>query len=70
MDAGWRMAATDLTLAFLGAALGVIVTLLLLVFARLPIDATNVAAALVYAVAQPFAIAGLTVVYLRWRRGG
>jgi hypothetical protein len=54
-------------LAFIGAAPGVIVSLLLLILGRFPVDAANSVASLVYALAQPFAIVGLTLLYLRWR---
>lgn len=60
----WQMAANSAMLAFLAAAPGIAVALLLLVLIRLPLEAANSAAALVYAVAQPFAIAGLTLLYL------
>jgi hypothetical protein len=54
-------------LAFIGAAPGVLVALLLLILARFPVDAANSVASIVYAMAQPFAIVGLTLLYLRWR---
>jgi hypothetical protein len=41
--------------------------LLLLILVRFPVDAANSVASLVYALAQPFAIVGLTLLYLRWR---
>jgi hypothetical protein len=63
----WQAAANGATLAFIGAAPGVIVGLALLFLARFPVDAANSVASLVYAVAQPFAIAGLTLLYLGWR---
>jgi hypothetical protein len=61
----WQMAANSAMLAFLAAAPGIAIALLLLTLLRLPLDAANSVAALVYAVAQPFAIAGLTLLYLR-----
>ncbi|MBA3415760.1 MAG: hypothetical protein H0U10_11105, partial [Chloroflexia bacterium] len=63
----WQAAANGAVLAFLGAAPGVVVALLLLILARFPVDAANSVASLVYALAQPFAIVGLTLLYLRWR---
>lgn len=60
----WQMAANSTMLAFLAAAPGIAIALLLLTLLRVPLDAANSAAALVYAVAQPFAIAGLTLLYL------
>jgi hypothetical protein len=63
----WQAAANGAVLAFIGAAPGVIVALLLLILARFPVDAANSVASLVYALAQPFAIVGLTLLYLRWR---
>jgi hypothetical protein len=63
----WQAAANGAVLAFLGGAPGVLVGLSLLVFARFPVDAANSVASVVYALVQPFAIAGLTLLYLRWR---
>ena len=63
----WQAAANAAVLAFIGAAPGVIVALLLLILARFPVDAANSVASLVYALAQPFAIVGLTLLYVRWR---
>ena len=63
----WQTAANGVTLAFLGAAPGIVVALALMILARVPIDAANSAASLVYAIAQPFAIVGLTMLYLRSR---
>ncbi len=63
----WQAAANAAVLAFVGAAPGVIVALLLLILVRFPVDAANSVASVVYALAQPFAIAGLTLLYLRWR---
>jgi hypothetical protein len=63
----WQAAANGAVLAFLGAAPGVIVGLALLILAHFPVDAANSVASLVFALAQPFAIAGLTLLYLRWR---
>jgi protein-S-isoprenylcysteine O-methyltransferase Ste14 len=54
-------------LTFLAAAPGVIVGLLLMIVVRFPVDAANSVSSLVYAVARPFAIAGLTLLYLGWR---
>jgi hypothetical protein len=63
----WQAAANGAVLAFVGAAPGVIVGLALLILARFPVDAANSVASVVFALAQPFAIAGLTLLYLRWR---
>jgi hypothetical protein len=63
----WQAAVNGAVLAFIGAAPGVIVGLALLILARFPVDAANSVASLVFALAQPFAIAGLTLLYLRWR---
>ena len=63
----WQAAANGAVLAFIGAAPGVIVGLTLLILARFPVDAANSVGSIVYALAQPFAIAGLTLLYLRWR---
>jgi hypothetical protein len=63
----WQAAANGAVLAFLGAAPGVLVGLALLILAHFPVDAANSVASLVFALAQPFAIAGLTLLYLRWR---
>jgi hypothetical protein len=63
----WQAAANAVVLAFIGAAPGVLVALLLLILGRFPVDAANSVASLVYALAQPFAIVGLTLLYLRWR---
>jgi protein-S-isoprenylcysteine O-methyltransferase Ste14 len=63
----WQAAANGAVLAFIGAAPGVLVALLLLIVVRFPVDAANSVASLVYALAQPFAIVGLTLLYLRWR---
>src|SRR5215207_9188803 len=63
----WQAAANGAVLAFIGAAPGVLVALLLLIVVRFPVDAANSVASLVYALAQPFAIVGLTILYLRWR---
>ena len=63
----WQAAATGAVLAFIGAAPGVLVALLLLILVRFPVDAANSVASLVYALAQPFAIVGLTLLSLGWR---
>jgi Vacuolar protein sorting-associated protein 62 len=63
----WQAAANGAVLAFIGAAPGVIVALLLLILGRFPVDVANSVASLVYALAQPFASVGLTLLYLRWR---
>lgn len=63
----WPAAANGAVLAFLGGTPGVLIGLLLLVFARFPVDAANSVASIIYALMQPFAIAGLTLLYLRWR---
>ena len=63
----WQAAANGAVLAFIGAVPGAIVGLGLLILARFPVDAANSVASLVFALAQPFAIAGLTLLYLRWR---
>ena len=60
---GWLGA----VLTFLAATPGVIVSLLLMIAIRFPVDAANSVSSLVYAVARPFAIAGLTLLYLGWR---
>ena len=57
----WQAAANGAVLAFVGAAPGVIVGLLLLILVRFPVDAANSVASVVFALAQPFAIAGLTL---------
>jgi hypothetical protein len=66
-DRWWQAAANGAVLAFLGAAPGVLVGLVLLILAHFPVDAANSVASLVFALTQPFAIAGLTLLYLRWR---
>lgn len=63
----WQAVANGAVFAFIGAAPGVIVGLALLILAHFPVDAANSVASLVYALAQPFAIVGLTLLYLRWR---
>ena len=63
----WQAAANGAVLAFIGAAPGVIVGLALLILAHFPVDAANSVGSLVFALTQPFAIAGLTLLYLRWR---
>ena len=63
----WQAAANGAVLAFLGGTPGVLIGLVLLVFARFPVDAANSVASIIYALVQPFAIAGLTLLYLRWR---
>lgn len=63
----WQAAANSAVLAFLGSAPGVAVALLALVLLRAPLDAANSLAALVYAVAKPFAIVGMTLLFLHWR---
>lgn len=63
----WQAAATGAVLTFLAATPGVIVGLLLMIAVRFPVDAANSVSSLVYAVARPFAIAGLTLLYLTWR---
>ena len=63
----WQAAANGAVLAFIGAAPGVIVGLALLILAHFPVDAANSVASLVFALVQPFAIVGLTLLYLRWR---
>jgi uncharacterized YccA/Bax inhibitor family protein len=64
----WQAAVNGAVLAVLGATPGIIVGLILMLVVRFPVDAANSVAALVYAVAHPFAIAGLTLLYLG-RRG-
>lgn len=66
----WQAAANWGVLAFLGGTPGIIVALTLMILVRIPIDAANGVASLVYAVSQPFATAGLAVLYLRWRGEG
>jgi hypothetical protein len=63
----WQAWAAGSVFAFIGATPGTIVGLLLLIFGHVPVDAANAVGALVYALSQPFAIAGLTLLYLRWR---
>ena len=63
----WQAAVNGAVLAVLGATPGILIGLVLLVVVRFPVDAANSVAALVYAVAHPFAIAGLTLLYLGWR---
>src|SRR5215212_12273402 len=63
----WQAAANGAVLAFIGAAPGVIVGLVLLILAHFPVDAANSVGAVIFALAQPFTIAGLTLLYLRWR---
>lgn len=65
-----RAAVTGGVLGFLGATPGVIVALALLIGLRFPIDAANSVASIVYALAQPFAIAGITLLFLQWRVAG
>jgi hypothetical protein len=64
-----RAAVMGGTLGFLGAAPGVLVALALMIVVRVPADAANGLSSLVYAVAHPFAIAGLTLLFLRWTAG-
>jgi hypothetical protein len=64
----WTAAASWGTLAFLGATPGIIIALALLILARFPIDVATGVSSLIYAVSYPFAIAGMTVLYLHWRR--
>src|SRR5215204_712349 len=63
----WQAAANGAVLAFIGAAPGVIVGLALLILVHVPVDVANSVGAVVFALAQPFTIAGLTLLYLRWR---
>jgi hypothetical protein len=63
----WQAAANGAVLAFIGAAPGVIVGLALLILVHIPVDVANSVASLVFALAQPFTIAGLTLLYRRWR---
>jgi hypothetical protein len=63
----WQAAANGAVLAFIGAAPGVIVGLALLILAHVPVDVANSVGAVIFALAQPFTIAGLTLLYLRWR---
>ena len=63
----WQAAANSAMFAFIGSAPGVGVALLALVLLRAPLDAANSLAALVFAVAQPFAIVGMTLLFLHWR---
>ncbi|MFN8592818.1 MAG: Vps62-related protein [Thermomicrobiales bacterium] len=63
----WQAALSGATLGFIGGAPGVIVGLLLFILVRLPVDVANSISTLVYAVVVPFAIAGLTILFLTWR---
>jgi hypothetical protein len=63
----WQAVANWGTLAFLGGTPGIVIALLLMILVRFPLDVANSAASVVYAVAQPFATAGLAVLYLGWR---
>ena len=60
----WQVAASEALLGFSGSAPGVLLALALMVLAQFPVDAANAVAALVYAVAHPFAIAGLAALFL------
>ncbi len=66
----WQAAANSALFAFVGSAPGIGVALLALVLLRAPLDAANSLAALVFAVAQPFAIVGMTLLFLHWRGEG
>jgi hypothetical protein len=65
----WRAAVMGGTLGFLGATPGILVGLALMIGLRVPVDLANSVSSLVYAIAQPFAIAGLTLLFLRWKAG-
>lgn len=64
----WQAAANSAMFAFIGSAPGIGIALLALVLLRAPLDAANGLAAVVYAVAQPFAIVGMTLLFLHWRQ--
>ncbi len=64
----WTLAFALPVLAFVGAALGPVVGILLLIFGRLPIELADGAGAIVYGLTQPLALAGTTVLYLKGRR--
>lgn len=64
----WRLAFALPLLAFVGAALGPVVGILLMVAGRMPIELANGAGAIVYGLTQPLALAGTTVLYLHGRR--
>jgi hypothetical protein len=64
----WTAAASAVTLTFLGGTPGIVIALALLILARFPLDVATGVSSLVYAVSYPFAIAGMTVLYLGWRR--
>lgn len=60
----WREAALKaILLTVIGATPGAIVGLVLLVFGSASVQATNVVSSLIYAVALPFSILGLTILY-------
>jgi hypothetical protein len=59
----WRVVAVMPVLVFVGAAVGPIVGIALLVLARMPIDVANAVGTAVYAVAHPFAVIGATLLY-------
>ena len=59
----WRALAVMPVLLFVGAAVGPIVGIALLVLARAPIDLANAAGAVVFAVAHPFSVIGATLLY-------
>ncbi|MCC6315720.1 MAG: hypothetical protein IT337_17115 [Thermomicrobiales bacterium] len=62
----WRIALTAPVLAFVAAAPAPIFGILLMIGLRVPIDLANGAGAIVYAVTQPLAIVGGTLLYLNW----
>ncbi|MDQ3693316.1 MAG: Vps62-related protein, partial [Chloroflexota bacterium] len=61
----WRAFMTNAVLVFLGAALGPIVGLALLIGLNVPQDITNGISSTIYAIIFPFAVIGMTVLYLR-----
>lgn len=65
----WRTAATMAALAFVAAAVGPLVGLLLMIPLRLPLELANGASAIVYAVTQPLAVIGGTLLYRRLKAG-
>ncbi|MGB3328891.1 MAG: hypothetical protein WBA46_08050 [Thermomicrobiales bacterium] len=64
VDGHWRETALKaVLLTVIGAAPGAIVGLVMLVFAGSSVQATNVVSSLIYAVALPFSLIGLTILY-------
>ncbi len=67
--AWWRTALTLSLLAFAGAALAPLAGIVLMVLGGVPIDLANGAGAIVYALTQPLAIVGATLLYRRLAAG-